>query len=174
MTTATATPPTLNRDILKAELIRDEGLKLRPYHDTLGLLSIGVGRNLDRGDGGITPAETKRCGVTRASCIEHGISRDQAMILLDSDIDATMAALDHVLPWWRTLDPVRQRVMVNLGHMGIGDARHGLLSFTNTLAAIKAHRWDDAANGLLSSKYATQVGARATRLAAMLRTGKAA
>ena len=166
------TPP-LNRALLTAELIRDEGLRTRVYHDTLGLLSIGVGRNLDRGDGGISPAETKQCGVTRQSCIANGISRDQALVLLSNDIDAVMAQLDHALPWWRGLDPVRQRVMVNLGFMGLGDAHHGLLSFTNTLAAIKAGHWDVAADGLLSSVYATEVHDRATRLAAMLRTGKA-
>ena len=163
-----------DRDVLRLELIRDEGLKLQVYRDTLGLLSIGVGRNLDRGDGGITLAETQRCGITRASCIAHGITREQAMTLLDGDIAGVVVGLDHALPWWRDLDPVRQRVMVNLGFMGIGNRQHGLLSFGRTLELIHTHQWDQAAAGLLASRYTAQTHARADRLAAMLRTGKAA
>lgn len=163
----------LNREVLRAELQRDEGNKLKAYKDTLGLWSIGVGRNLDRGDGGITKHETETLKITRASCLQKGITQAQCDALLDNDINAIMAALDVKLPWWRSLDPVRQRVMVNLGMMGIGNANSGLLSFHNTLEATRTHRWEDAAKGLLASKYAKQVGARATRLATLLRLGTA-
>jgi len=161
----------LNREVLRAELSRDEGDCLKAYKDTEDNWSIGTGRNLDRADGGITAAETALLKITRASCLQKGITEAQRVVLLNNDIDAVMADLDRALPWWRKLDPVRQRVMVNLGFMGIGNAKHGLLSFRNTLAAIQQGRWDDAANGLLASKYARQVGARATRLAALLRAG---
>src|SRR4051812_27390106 len=36
----------VNRDALVNQLIIDEGLKLSPYTDTVGKLTIGVGRNL--------------------------------------------------------------------------------------------------------------------------------
>src|SRR3990167_9230859 len=36
-------------------LIRDEGVRLKPYRDSVGKLTIGVGRNLD--DKGLTRAE---------------------------------------------------------------------------------------------------------------------
>lgn len=36
-------------------LIRHEGLRLKPYHDTVRKLTIGIGRNLD--DVGITHEE---------------------------------------------------------------------------------------------------------------------
>lgn len=45
----------MNLTALKEELIRDEGLRLKPYRDTVGKLTIGVGRNLD--DVGITKDE---------------------------------------------------------------------------------------------------------------------
>ena len=35
------------RDIVKAQLKVDEGVKLKPYKDTVGKLTIGCGRNLD-------------------------------------------------------------------------------------------------------------------------------
>ena len=46
---------------------------------------------------------------------------------------------------------------------------NSLLGFKNTLATIQAGRYNDAADGMLASKWATQVGDRATRLAKMMR-----
>jgi lysozyme len=165
----------LNREVLRHELKTDEGYRLQAYKDSLGLLSIGTGRNLDRknadGTVGITEAETKAFKITRASCIAKGITPAQCDALLNSDIDEVMRQLDAALPWWRTLDPVRQRVMGNLGFMGVGDANHGLLSFKNTLAHIKAHEWQQAAAGIMASKYADEVHSRANRLCKLLILG---
>lgn len=131
-------------DAMRAELVRDEGLRLRIYKDTVGKLTIGVGRNLD----------------------DVGISKDEAYLMLDNDIQRTSDSLDKNLPWWKTLDEVRQRVILNMAfNMGI----NSLLGFKNTLAAIQAGRYNDAADGMLASKWATQVGDRATRLAKMMR-----
>ena len=132
---------------LKIELTRDEGLRLKPYRDTVGKLTIGIGRNLD----------------------DVGISQDEAMHLLDNDIARTTAALDKAIPWWRSLNDVRQRVVVNMAfNLGVA----GLLGFKNTLAAMKAGRYADAAGGMLASKWATQVGERAKRLADMMAKGE--
>ena len=131
-------------DVMRAELIRDEGLRLRLYKDTVGKITIGIGRNLD----------------------DVGISKDEAYLMLDNDIQRTSDSLDKNLPWWKTLDEVRQRVILNMAYnLGI----NSLLGFKNTLAAIQAGRYNDAADGMLASKWATQVGARATRLADMMR-----
>ena len=46
-----------NKKKLTEELMDDEGLCLRPYRDTEGKLTIGVGRNLERGGGGISEEE---------------------------------------------------------------------------------------------------------------------
>ena len=38
------------RDLARAQLKVDEGVRLKPYRDSVGILSVGVGRNLeDRG-----------------------------------------------------------------------------------------------------------------------------
>lgn len=138
----------MNHDTMRAELIRDEGVKLKPYRDTVGKLTIGVGRNLD----------------------DVGISEAEAAHLLDGDIERTARALDKALPWWRNLDDVRQRVVLNMAfNMGINSLRR----FKNTLAAIQAGKYEDAATGMLSSKWAQQVGQRAQRLASMMRKGTA-
>lgn len=136
----------MNIQILEQALVRDEGLRTRPYRCTAGKLTIGVGRNLD--DVGITPAE--------------------AMALLRNDINVVTVALDARLPWWRTLDEARQHVIINMAfNMGIAT----LLTFKNTLALIQAGKFEDAAAAMLQSKWARQVGPRARRLAAQMKEG---
>jgi lysozyme len=158
-----------DRDAMRAELGRDEGRELRAYKDTVGKWSIGVGRNLD--DVGIRPAETAELGITRDSCIADGIDDAQCDALFDGDLDHAEAALDRNLPWWRALDPVRQRVILNMCfNMGIAT----LCTFHITLGAIQRGAYALGAADMLDSRWAHQVGARATRLAAMMQSGEAA
>ena len=46
-----------------------------------------------------------------------------------------------------------------------------LLEFKNTLSFMQAGDYNSAANGMLSSLWAKQVGLRADNLAVMMRTG---
>jgi lysozyme len=131
---------------LAAELFRDEDCKLKPYRDPVGKLTIGIGRNLD----------------------DVGISREEAEHLLHNDIAEVILDLDRALPWWRSLDEVRQRVLANMAfNMGIVK----LGTFKNTLRFIQAGRYLEAAQAMLDSKWARQVGPRAERLAVMMRDG---
>lgn len=140
----------MDRDKLATHLVLSEGLRLMPYRDTVGKLTIGVGRNLD----------------------DVGISESEAYYLLDNDITKVIRLLDAHLPWWRDLDEVRQRVLAEMAfNMGVGNTNRGLLSFRNTLRAVEGGRWNDAAVGMISSLWAAQVGNRARRLATMMRTG---
>jgi lysozyme len=139
------------RDQLVAALIRDESLRLKPYKDTVGKLTIGIGRNLD----------------------DVGISHDEALVLLNNDIDKASAQVRTQLPWTVGLDDARLAVLVNMAfNMGIGDQTHGLLAFHNTLALIQSGNYTAAADAMLQSKWAKQVGARAARLAEQMRTGQ--
>jgi lysozyme len=138
--------PTLNRGLMRAQLIRHEGMRLRPYRDTVGKMTIGVGRNLD--DRGITEAE--------------------ALFLLDNDIDIAITELQARFPWFDELSEIRQRVLIDMAfNLGITK----LLGFKRTLAAIKRGDYVAAAAGMMASKWATQVKRRAHRLAAMMREG---
>lgn len=137
----------MNRERLKKALVRHEGLKLKTYRCTAGKLSIGVGRNLD----------------------DVGITEPEAFVLLENDIDAVSKDLTRNLPWWATLDDARQEVLANMAfNMGIGT----MLTFKNTLQAIKEGKYAEAAKMMLQSKWATQVGNRAKELAAQMETGK--
>jgi len=159
---------------LRREIARDEGDKLTVYRCTAGKLSIGKGRNLD--DVGISADEMKALGITVASCIKNGITQAQSDALFDHDIARSERDLDKNLPWWRKLDKVRQRVMLNMCfNMGVGSAKtgKGLLGFVNTLKLIQIGQYAKAADGMATSKWDRQVGIRADRLEAMMRTGKA-
>jgi len=156
-----------DRARLEAELARDEGERLRVYRCTAGKRTIGIGRNLD--DVGISAAETAALGITVASCIARGITREQSRALFANDIARVEAGLDRHLPWWRGLDGVRQRVLLNMGfNLGLG----GLLGFRNTLARIERGDFAGAAEGMKASLWHRQVGARAERLESMMATGK--
>ena len=138
----------MNIDALVVELKRDEGVRNKPYKDTVGKITIGVGRNLD----------------------DVGLSNDEVESLLRNDIARVKQQLDKNLPWWTTLNDTRQRVLANMCfNLGIG----GLMGFDNTLAAIKTGNYADASRRMLDSKWAKQVGARAVRLAKMMESGSA-
>ncbi|MDR6144946.1 lysozyme [Sphingomonas sp. SORGH_AS870] len=162
---------------LAHEIARDEGDKLTVYRCTEGYRTIGKGRNLDTV--GISARETAVLGITVASCIARGISQAQSDALFVSDIERTEDDLDRYLPWWRKLDPVRQRVMLNMCfNLGIGfpptrtRKGRGLRAFVNTLPKIERGDWRGAVAGMRASLWHDQVGARAVRLEAMMLTGK--
>jgi lysozyme len=138
-----------NDKLLVSELLRDEGFVPHAYQDSLGFWTIGIGRLIDKRKGG-------------------GITRAEAEMLKANDIARFRRELDKKLPWWRQLDPVRQRVIQNMAfNLGVD----GLLTFKNTLKSIQAGNYADAANRMLASRWAKQVKGRADRLASMMRTG---
>ena len=65
------------------------------------------------------------------------------------------------MEWWNDLPEDLQRVMANMC-FNLGITR--LLKFKKFLAAMEDKEWDKAAVEMMDSRWATQVGARATRL----------
>jgi len=128
-------------------LIRHEGLRLKPYRDTVGKLTVGVGRNLD----------------------DVGITREEALMLLNNDIAEVRREVERAFPWFTRLNLVRQNVVLNMV-FNLGLPR--FQQFKKTISAIKAKHWDEAARQMLDSRWAEQVGRRARELAAMMKTGK--
>ena len=143
------------------QLMRDEGTQRAPdgshvaYRCPAGALTIGYGHNLDA-----NPIE----GLGALSCISEARARE----ILTADAAAFAAALDEEMPWWRRLEAPRQAVLLNMAfNMGLD----GLLKFKNTLRAVREMRWKDARDGMLASKWAGQVGRRASRLAEQMLKG---
>ena len=136
-----------HRALLRMSVQGHEGLRLKPYRDTVGKLTIGYGRNLD----------------------DVGISETEAALLLARDLDTAESACVQAFPWFHGLDGVRQTVIVEMA-FNLGLTR--LLGFVNTLRAVSEHRFEAAAAGMLKSKWAQQVGRRARTLARRMRTGE--
>lgn len=134
------------RDQLKPILANDEGKRNKPYHCTAGKLTIGIGRNLD----------------------DVGLSDDEIGLLLDNDISRAEEAARRLVPSFDILSDPRKCVVVSMA-FNMGEA--ALSGFKNTLAAINSGSWQQAAQGMRKSKWATQVGARAERLAKMMEQG---
>lgn len=135
----------MDLDTLKAQLLRDEGLRLKPYRCTAGKLTIGVGRNLD----------------------DVGISEAEAMTLLDGDIAGVLADLDRNIPWWRRLPEGPAQALAN---MAFNMGWPVLSRFRRLLDALRSEAWERAATEALDSRWARQVGARADRVAALIRS----
>lgn len=131
-----------------SDLIRgNEGERLRPYTDTVGKITIGVGRNLT----------------------DNGISESECEILLQNDLDAASRGLDAWNSWTGALNEPRRAAMLDLV-FNLGTAR--LATFTTFLGLMEAGAYDKAADDLLATLYAKQVGERATQNAQIIRTGE--
>ena len=130
---------------LRKLLIYDEGLRLKPYLCTSNKLTIGVGRNLE----------------------DNGISKTEAMIMLDNDIlylNEKFSEFDGFL----RLDEVRRAVIISMAfNLGF----KGFMSFKNLIKALKNDDYELAVVEMLNSKWANQVKNRAVRLAKMMETG---
>lgn len=133
-------------DLLKTMLLEEEGFREFPYRCTSGKLTIGIGRNLE----------------------DRGISRNEAMYLLTEDIEYIKSKLKEKLSFFADLNPIRQIVLMDMAfNLGI----NGLLAFKNTLNLISDGKYTQAAEHMLDSKWATQVGRRAIRLSNMMKDG---
>ena len=137
---------TYNRELLVYELSRDEDVRTKPYKDSVGKLTIGVGRNLD----------------------DKGLSKAEINILLNNDINGCESDLDREMPWWRQLSDNRQRVLLNMC-FNLGIPR--LKGFKSMLRDIQNGLYDQAAVEMIDSLWARQVGGRAVRLAKLMKNG---
>ena len=131
---------------LIAQLRKHDGVEHKPYTDTVGKLTIGVGRNLD----------------------DRGLSDHEIDFLLQNDIQLVEEELDQWWSHWRSLNQTRQLVVAD---MMFNMGRPRLSQFKMFLAALQAGDYEMASTEMLDSKWASQVKGRATTLADMMSTG---
>ncbi len=134
-------------DILYAQLRVDEGERLKPYVDTTGNTTIGIGRNLTG----------------------NGISRSEQALMFANDVEIAEHTARLLIDNFESLSDVRKAVVMNMA-FNLGYTKFA--TFVNTIQAIEQRRFVDAASGMLASKWAEQVGDRAKRLAESMRTNK--
>lgn len=132
---------------LLEDLKVDEGLRLYPYPDTADppKTTIGFGRNLT----------------------DMGISTEEAISMLKNDMTSIVHELQPRLLDMNLSESV-ERALCNMAY-NMGVPR--LKKFKKMWAALVDHHYATAADEALDSKWARQVGARAKRIADMIREG---
>lgn len=127
------------------KLKEHEGWRATPYRDSVGRLTVGYGFNLDAIE------MPKPVGELWLSILVH--EHEQEL---------------RKFHWYNNLDPNRQDVLLNL-HYNLGHDR--FMGFKRMIRALENEKYDEAAEEMLDSKWAGQVGKRATELASIMREG---
>jgi len=134
------------------EMLRQhEGVETHAYVDTVGKVTIGVGRNIDK-NGGL------------------GLSQQEIDYLLSGDVKRVEAELSQAFIWYDALDDARKDAMMDMAfNMGLPRLR----KFKRALAAMSARLYEIAAVEFLDSLWARQVGKnRSTTISDMIRSGE--
>ena len=135
-----------DRRRLVDQLVDHEGLRRYAYVDTVGKITIGVGRNLT----------------------DKGITDTEALYLLDHDLNETITDLTG-FAWFPVLDAGRQRALADL-RFQVGPV--GFRGFRQMIHALAVKNYAQAALELRRSRWATQVGPeRREHVIALLTTG---
>ena len=134
------------RDICRTQLKVDEDVRSKLYKDSLGIWTIGVGRNVQ----------------------EKGLRPDEIDLLLSNDMADAELDARALVSGFDDLSDNRKAALLNMS-FNLGKPR--MAGFRNMLAAIQAQDFDKAADAMLDSLWARQVGDRAKRLAKMMREG---
>lgn len=122
---------------------KHEGFRSRMYLDTVGVPTIGYGFNL--------------------KTIE--LPKPVAELWLAYEIEKHEEELER-FDFYHDLDRVRKDVLLDM-HYNLGDSR--FRGFQKMIQALENHNYNEAAKEMLDSKWANQVGRRATDLAALMR-----
>lgn len=137
----------MTKETVREQLIRHEEYREKLYKDSVGKWTIGVGHNIE--DKGLHPE----------------------VIDLQLDIDIYEASDDCKTLYgviYTEMRYNRQRVLIN---MMFNLGYNKLKGFKKFKRALELGDYDTAADEMLDSKWATQVGSRATELAEQMRKG---
>ena len=157
-----------NRHDFIQKLIAHEGLRLEVYKDSLGIDTIGIGRNLE--DRGITKEELDWMDIPNMAIVHTlGITEADAMYLAENDVQIVEEELVRAHPCVDKLDAVRQLVVMDMAfNMGVPR----LCKFKNMWNAIHEENYIAAAKEMLDSRWAIQVKSRSTKLANAMHNGE--
>ena len=157
-----------DKDKLMEKLVAHEGLRLQVYKDTLGIDTIGIGRNLQ--DRGISKEELDELDIPSIDHVyEYGITEADAMFLAQNDVQIVEEELLRAHPCVEKLDAVRQLILIDMA-FNLGVPR--LCKFKKMWAAIHENKFDVAAKEMLDSRWANQVKSRSTKLAHAMHHGE--
>jgi len=137
-------------DAVKQMIIKHEGLKTRPYQDSLGLWTVGVGHLI--GNGKSLPSDMNR-----------EFSQKEVMDMFEQDF-AKHYSIAQRTPGWDKANEAGKGAMIDLAfNMG-----QWWNKFPNTAKALAAGDFAGAAAGLRDSKWFQQVGNRGKEVASLM------
>ncbi len=140
------------KDALIVRLQDEEGFREYPYKDSLGNYTVGYGQL-----------------INQLQDEHYPMSQSRALELLRNKVNEIYKDIELQISWFKYLDPIRQTVLVDMAYnMGMND----LLGFKNTLYFIRNGKYQMAAEHMLESKWAEQVGDRAINLSKIMESGK--
>lgn len=143
---------------LEPQLKYHEGLELKAYRDSAGILTVGIGHNLE--------ADPALPILGRRLREGDPITEEEAIKLFNVDVDKVINQVSDNVPKFATLSQHRQQVLVDMAfNLGIGR----LLKFGKMLATINQGNFVMATTEMLNSGWALQVKNRAKRLALMMK-----
>jgi lysozyme len=163
---------------VKCRIGISEGCRLTMYYDTMGIPTIGYGFNLQRGTAALAVCDIEDLAAVIAGAAS--ITQVQADALFALDLPQYVAAARASLPLgiFDRLSDARRFVVTdltyNLGASGweaFASTRNLLAAAVDTKAPMTAHAlYGEAADHLAASAWAGQVGNRALRDIAMMRS----
>ncbi len=123
-------------DDLKVRLRLEEGIRSFAYRDTVGKITIGIGRNLT----------------------DNGISTAEIEVLFQNDIERVIRELDSIFPDAKTFSEMQQIALLDMLFQ-LGKTR--FLRFEKMIACIRIDLWEGAKREALDSKWAREFPIRA-------------
>jgi GH24 family phage-related lysozyme (muramidase) len=148
----------MNYEILKKEIMADEGYSNKIYLDHLGYPTVGIGHLIKKDDPEYGP---KNLGKF--------ITDERITELFTIDADTAVKDCKKLFPNFDTIPEDIQHVLVNM-MFNLGFTRFS--KFKNFKAAIEKKDWKKAATEGQDSLWYNQVPNRARRLMERLRNGK--
>ena len=144
-----------------ATLLRlHEGLRLTPYKCSAGALTVGYGHNIDAN--GLPPAI--KANLDR----DEKITQADAEALLLAGIQRAENDCRRLFPRFEGFSDQRKAALIDW-LFNLGKTR--AMTFRATIHLINRGLWDEAADEMLNSRWAQQVGKRAVTVTDMIREG---
>jgi len=134
---------------LREQLKIDEGVKYEVYDDHLGYKTFGIGHL-------VTPQDEEY-----GSPVGTPVSENRVNSIFDKDVETYISESEKVFGNLRQMPEEAQQVIVNMC-FNMGAPR--LSQFKKFIKAIHDEDWATASVEMLDSRWANQVGVRATRL----------
>lgn len=135
----------MNTDLLKS-VEEHEGFREKPYEDTRGLLTVGIGRCLET-----NPLTGPEWGyLIAAGLATFSITHEGATWLALRQLNDSRALLSSRLDWFSELSELRQNILIEM-HYQMGP---GFFTFVEMFRALNDHDYARAAKHGLNSKWA--------------------